>query len=196
PPGTLPPVVLKFDASSLPVCLITLKGQGLNETDLQDIGRFTVRNQIANVPEASVPQPFGGRYRQIMGYADPLKLGAHQLSPMDVVRQINESNLILPAGDVKIGPFDYNLYSNSQAPSAAAINSMPLKSVGQASVLVGDVGKAMDANAIQTNIVRVDGQPSVYLPILKQGGDTNTIAVVQGIKDALKGLVDIPAQLK
>jgi hydrophobic/amphiphilic exporter-1 (mainly G- bacteria), HAE1 family len=135
-------------------------------------------------------------YRQIMVYVDPMKLQAHELSPMDVVRQINESNLILPAGDVKIGPFDYNLYSNSQAPSAAAINSMPLKTVGQASVLVGDVGKAVDAQAIQTNIVRVDGQPSVYLPILKQGGDTNTIAVVDGIRAALRNLVDIPKQLK
>src|SRR3954454_5525200 len=196
PPGTLPPVVLKFDASSLPVCLVTLKGDGLDETRLRDLGQFDVRNQIANVPGASVPQPFGGRYRQIMVYVDPMKLQAHQLSPMDVVRQVNESNLILPAGDVKIGPFDYNLYSNSQVPSANAINSMPLKTVGQSSVLVGDVGKAMDANAIQTNIVRVDGQPSVYLPILKQGGDTNTIAVVQGIKDALRKLVDIPNQLK
>ena len=126
PPGTLPPVVLKFDASSLPVCLITLKGQGLNETELHDLGQYNVRNQIANVPGASVPQPFGGRYRQIMVYVDPLKLQAHQLSPMDVVRQINESNLILPAGDVKIGPFDYNLYSNSQAPTPSSINSMPL----------------------------------------------------------------------
>src|ERR1700732_4377027 len=196
PPGTLPPVVLKFDASSLPVCLITLKGQGLNETELHDIGQYTGRNQIANVPGASVPQPFGGRYRQIMVYVDPMKLQAHQLSPMDVVRQVNESNLILPAGDVKIGPFDYNLYSNSQVPSANAINSMPLKTVGQSSVLVGDVGKAVDAQAIQTNIVRVDGQPSVYLPILKQGGDTNTIAVVDGIQAALKHLVDIPKQLK
>jgi hydrophobic/amphiphilic exporter-1 (mainly G- bacteria), HAE1 family len=195
PPGTLPPVVLKFDASSLPVCLITLKGQGLDETQLHDLGQYNVRNQIANVPGASVPQPFGGRYRQIMVYVDPLKLEAHQLSPMDVVRQVNEANLILPAGDVKIGPFDYNLYSNSQAPAASAINSMPLKSVGQSSVLVGDVGKAVDAQAIQTNIVRVDGQPSVYLPILKQGGDTNTIAVVQGIQEALKNLVDIPKQL-
>ena len=195
PPGTLPPVVLKFDASSLPVCLITLKGQGLNETQLQDLGRFTVRNQIANVPGASVPQPFGGRYRQIMVYVDPLKLEANQLSPMDVVRTLNESNLILPTGDVKIGPFDYNLYSNSQAPSAKAINSMPLKTVGQSSVLVGDVGKAVDASAIQTNIVRVDGQVSVYLPILKQGGDTNTIAVVSGIREALRHLVDIPKQL-
>jgi HAE1 family hydrophobic/amphiphilic exporter-1 len=197
PPGTLPPVVLKFDASSLPVCLITLKGQGLNETQLQDLGRFNVRNQIANVPGASVPQPFGGRYRQIMVYVDPLKLQAHQLSPMDVVREVNDANLILPAGDVKIGPYDYNLYSNSQAPSASDINAMPLKSVGQtqSSVLVGDVGKAVDAQAIQTNIVRVDGQRSVYLPILKQGGDTNTIAVVDGIKSALEHLVDIPKQL-
>ena len=196
PPGTLPPVVLKFDASSLPVCLITLKGEGLNETELHDLGQYNVRNQIANVPGSSVPQPFGGRYRQIMVYVDPLKLQAHQLSPMDVVRQLNESNLILPAGDVKIGPFDYNLYSNSQAPTAKSINTMPLKTVGQSSVLVGDIGKAVDAEAIQTNIVRVDGQPSVYLPILKQGGDTNTIAVVEGIKDALKHLVDIPKQLK
>src|ERR1700749_3135618 len=121
PPGTLPPVVLKFDASSLPVCLITLKGEGLNEAELHDLGQYNVRNQIANVPGASVPQPFGGRYRQIMVYVDPLKLQAHQLSPMDVVRQINESNLILPAGDVKIGPFDYNLYSNSQAPTPNSI---------------------------------------------------------------------------
>src|SRR5438128_11159405 len=77
PPGTLPPIVQKFDASSLPVCLITLKGQGLNETELHDIGQYTVRNQIANVPGASVPQPFGGRYRQIMVYVDPMNLQAH-----------------------------------------------------------------------------------------------------------------------
>ncbi len=195
PPGTLPPVVLKFDASSLPVCLITLKGQGLNETQLRDLGQYTVRNQIANVPGASVPQPFGGRYRQIMVYVDPLKLDAHELSVMDVVRTVNQSNLILPAGDVKIGPYDYNLYTNSQVPTATAINDMPLKTVGQASVLVRDIGKAQDAQAIQTNIVRVDGQRSVYLPILKQGGDTNTIAVVDGIKDAISRLVDIPKQL-
>jgi len=195
PPGTLPPVVLKFDASSLPVCLITLKGQGLNETELRDLGQYTVRNQIASVQGASVPQPFGGRYRQIMVYVDPLKLDAHELSAMDVVRTVNDSNLILPAGDVKIGPIDYNLYTNSQVPTAEQINDMPIKTVGQASVLVGDVGRAKDAQQIQTNIVRVDGQRSVYLPILKQGGDSNTIAVVDGIRDALSHLVDIPKQL-
>src|SRR5215470_1583901 len=195
PPGTLPPVVLKFDASSLPVCLITLKGQGLSETQLRDLGQYTVRNQIASVPGASVPQPFGGRYRQIMVYVDPLKLEAHQLSVMDVVRTVNDSNLILPAGDVKIGPYDYNLYTNSQIPATQQINEMPLKTVGQASVLVRDIGHALDAQQIQTNIVRVDGQRSVYLPILKQGGDSNTIAVVSGVKGALKDLVDVPKQL-
>src|ERR1041384_5412332 len=155
PPGTLPPVVLQFDASSLPVCLITLKGQGLNETQLRDLGQYNVRNQVANVPGASVPQPFGGRYRQIMVYVDPLKLEAHELSVMDVVRTVNDSNLILPAGDVKIGPVDYNLYTNSQLPSTQEIDSLPLKTVGNASVLVQDVGKALDAHEIQTNIVRV-----------------------------------------
>ena len=195
PPGTLPPVVLKFDASSLPVCLITLKGEGLNETQLRDAGQFPVRNQVANVPGASVPQPFGGKYRQIMVYVDPIKLEAHQLSVMDVVRAVNSSNLILPAGDVRVGPFDYNIYTNSQLDTLAEINHMPLKSVGQSSVLVGDVGEARDAAQIQTNVVRVDGQRSAYLPVLKQGGDANTIAVVDGIKDRVAHLVDVPRQL-
>ena len=195
PPGTLPPVVLKFDASSLPVCLITLKGEGLNEAQLRDLGQYDVRNQVANVPGASVPQPFGGRYRQIMVYVDPLKLEAHQLSVMDVVRSVNEANLILPAGDVKIGPFDYNLYANSQINDMKDINQLPLKTVGDASVLVADVGEAKDASQIQYNIVRVDGQPSVYLPVLKQGGDANTISVVNGIKEAVAHLLDVPKQL-
>ncbi len=195
PPGTLPPVVLKFDASSLPVCLVTLKGAGLNEARLRDLGQYDVRNQIANVPGASVPQPFGGRYRQIMVYVDPLKLQAHQLSVMDVVRTVNEANLILPAGDVKIGPYDYNLYANSQIDTMADINRLPLKTVGNASVLVADVGKAQDAAQIQYNIVRVDGQPSVYLPVLKQGGDANTIAVVDGIRRGVAHLLDVPKQL-
>jgi multidrug efflux pump subunit AcrB len=195
PPGTLPPVVLQFDASSLPVCLITLKGEGLSESKLRDLGQFDVRNQVASVPGASVPQPFGGRYRQIMVYVDPLKLEAHQLSVMDVVRTVNEANLILPAGDVKIGPYDYNLYVNSQINDMKDINQVPLKTIGNASVFVGDVGHAEDGSEIQYNVVRVDGQPSVYLPVMKQGGDANTIAVVDGIKNAVANLFDMPKQL-
>jgi HAE1 family hydrophobic/amphiphilic exporter-1 len=195
PPGTLPPVVLKFDASSLPVCLITLKGEGLTETVLRDFGQFAIRNQMATVPGASVPQPFGGKYRQIMVYVDPLKLEAHQLSVMDVVRTVNNSNLILPAGDVKIGPLDYNLYANSQIDTTQEIDQLPLKTIGNSSVLVQDVGSAKDGAQIQTNIVRVDGQRSVYLPVLKQGGDSNTIAIVDGIKRTAASLVDIPKNL-
>src|SRR5207248_1831568 len=127
PPGTLPPVVLKSDASSLPVCLVTLKGAGLNETQLRDLAQFQVRNQIASVPGASVPQPFGGAYRQIMVYADPYKLEAHQLSLMDVVRSLNSANLILPAGDVQLGQLDYNIYTNSQLRGIVDINHLPLK---------------------------------------------------------------------
>jgi multidrug efflux pump subunit AcrB len=196
PPGTLPPVVLKFDASSLPVCLITLKGEGLNETQLKDLAQFQVRNQVANVQGASVPQPFGGTYRQIQVFVDPVKLEAHQLSLMDVVHAINDSNLILPAGDVRIGNRDYNIYANSQVPRPEDVNRIPLKTVGLGSVLVADVGKAEDAGAIQTNIVRIDGQKSVYIPVLKQGGDSNTIAIVNGIKEATKHLVDIPDVLR
>jgi len=196
PPGTLPPVVLKFDASSLPVCLLTLKGQGLNETQLKDLAQFQVRNQVANVQGASVPQPFGGTYRQIQVFVDPMKLEAYQLSLMDVVRAVNDSNLILPAGDVRIGNRDYNIYANSQVPEPNDANQIPLKTVGLGTVLVADVGKAEDAGAIQTNIVRIDGQKSVYIPILKQGGGSNTISIVNGVRAATKHLVDVPDVLK
>src|SRR5579859_7441559 len=195
PPGTLPPVVLKFDASSLPVCLVTFKGEGLNETQLRDLAQFQVRNQIGGVPGASVPQPFGGRYRQIMVYADPYKLEAHQLSLMDVVRSVNDSNLILPAGDVQIGDTDYNIYTNSQLSTIKDIDQLPVKMVGQSPVRVEDIGTAKDAEQIQTNLVRVNGQKSVYVPVLKQGGDSNTIAVVDGVREALKHLFDVPKQL-
>jgi multidrug efflux pump subunit AcrB len=200
PPGTLPPVVLSFDASNLPVCLVTLEGQGMNQTQLKDLAQFEVRDQIANVPGASVPQPYGGKYRQIQVYVDPVKLEAHQLSVMDVVRAVNSSNLILPAGDVRIGAKDYNIYANSQIPVVDQINAMPIKTAQDASigsnVLVGDIGHAEDSGQLQYNIVRVDGQHSVYLPILKQGGGSNTISIVNGVRDAVKHLLDVPAALK
>jgi multidrug efflux pump subunit AcrB len=196
PEGTLPPVVMKTDASNLPVCLLTVEGQGLNETQLHDYLQYQIRNQIANVPGATVPPPYGGRYRQIMVYVDPRKLQAHNLSPMDVVRATNESNLILPAGDLRLGLTDQNIYTNAQIPNAAALNGIPLKTEGQKSVFIADVGNAVDGSYLQYNVVRVNGQNSVYVPIQKQGGDTNTIAVVSGIRKAIQTLRDIPAQLK
>ncbi|HEX4308414.1 MAG TPA: efflux RND transporter permease subunit [Acidobacteriaceae bacterium] len=196
PPGTLPPVVLGLTASTQPVCLVTLQGKGLNETTLKDLAQFQVRNQISNVQGASVPQPYGGTYRQIQVYVDPLKMEARNLSLTDVVKAVNSSNLILPAGDVRIGNKDFNIYANSQFPDAQSMNQMPLKSVGNGSVLVADIGHAEDSGALQYNIVRIDGQRSVYVPVFKQGGKSNTITIVNGMKDAIRHLVDIPAELK
>src|ERR1700728_3280811 len=120
---------------------------------------------------------------------------ADQLSALDVVRAVNDSNLILPAGDVTIGPFDYNIYTNSQLSGVEDINNLPLKTINNAPVFVKDVGYAKDGSQIQYNIVRVDGQPSVYLPVLKQGGDANTIAIVDGVKKILGDLTDVPKSL-
>jgi multidrug efflux pump subunit AcrB len=195
PPGTLPPVVLKFDASSLPVALVTVKGEGLNETQLHDYAQFQIRNQIAVVPGAEIPGVFGGIYRQIMVYVDPYKLLSRQLSLMDVVGAVNDSNLILPAGDVKMGPYDYFVYSNSLVDNMKELGQVPVRVKGHSWVTVDDIGKAEDAHGIQTNIVRIDGQKSAYIPIMKQGGDTNTIAVVDGVRQLIKHLYDIPKQM-
>jgi len=195
PPGTLPPVVLKFDSSSLPVCLVTVSGEGLNETQLHDYAQFQIRNQIAVLKGAEIPPPFGGKYRQIMVYVDPYKMASRQLSPMDVVKAVNDSNLILPAGDVKIGPTDYYVYSNSLVKDMRELNSLPIKSVGKSWVTISDIGKAEDASQLQYNIVRVNGQRSAYIPIMKQGGDTNTIEVVDGVRKLTSHLLDIPKQL-
>src|ERR1700691_1251825 len=195
PPGTLPPVVLKSDASSLPVCLVTMNGDGMSDGALKDIAQNFVRNQLASVPGASIPQPFGGPWRQIQFYVDPYKLEARQLSPMDVVRALNQSNLVLPAGDVQIGNLDYDIYSNAQFNLKNAAQ-YPIKMNGENPVLMSDVGELKDAHALQYNVVHVDGQRSVYLPVLKQGGNSNTITVVSGIRAILKHLVDVPAAMR
>ena len=163
PPGTLPPVVLKFDASSLPVCLITLKGEGLNETQLHDLGQFDVRNQIAGVPGASVPQPFGGKYRQIQIYVDPIKLEAHQLSAMDVVRTVNQANQILPAGDVRIGPRDFNIYTNARCPPPKRSTACRCAMIGNGQLLVSDIGVARDARPSRpTSCAWMDSARSIF----------------------------------
>jgi len=195
PPGTLPPVVLKSDASSLPVCLVTMNGDGMTDGDLKDIAQNFVRNQLAGVPGASIPQPFGGPWRQIQFYVDPFKLEARQISPMDVVRSLSQANVILPAGDVQIGNLDYNIYSNAQFNLKDA-GQYPIKMNGENPVLMSDVGQLKDAHALQYNVVHVNGQRSVYLPVMKQGGDSNTIAVVDGVRRTVTQLVDVPPAMK
>ena len=195
PPGTLPPVVLKSDASSLPVCLVTMNGDAMTDGSLKDIAQNFVRNQLASVHGAAIPQPFGGPWRQIQFYVDPYKLEARQISPMDVVRSLSQANVILPAGDVQIGNLDYNIYSNAQFNLNNAAQ-YPIKMNGTSPVLMSDVGELKDAHALQYNVVHVNGQRSVYLPVMKQGGDSNTIAVVDGVRKTVTHLVDVPAAMK
>src|SRR5579871_5421015 len=193
PPGTLPPLVLKFDASSLPVTLVTVAGEGFSETELRDQAQYNVRNQLATVAGASVPPPFGGKYRQIMVYTNREALEARGLTLMDVVHALNGSNLIIPAGDAKIGNTDYFITTNSMIEDPAHINDVPVKvGAGQAPVLVRDIGRAQDASRIQLNVVRLNGKHSVYIPVLKQG-NANTIAVVDGVKALLPHVVGLPA---
>jgi multidrug efflux pump subunit AcrB len=130
-----------------------------------------------------------------MVYVDPYKLLSRQLSPMDVVDAVNSYNLILPAGDVKVGVNDYYVYSNSLVNDMSELSEVPVRTVGTSWTSVGEVGKAQDANQIQYNVVRVDGQRSCYIPIMKQGGDTNTIEVVNGVRKLLGHLYDIPKQM-
>jgi HAE1 family hydrophobic/amphiphilic exporter-1 len=196
PPGTLPPLVLQYDASSLPVVLVTAEGKGYSETQLEDQARYNIRNQLATVPGASVPIPFGGKFRQVMVYADAQALQARGLSLMDLVHALDNSNLILPAGDVKIGAKDYYIYSNSMIDKIPRIGSVPVKiGPGQSPVLIRDVAKVDDSAQIQYNKVLIDGQPSVYIPVLRQVG-ANTISVVDGVKNLLPKVFGLPAGMK
>src|SRR5271166_2266751 len=192
PPGTLPPLVLQYDASSLPVVLVTLEGAGYSETQLEDQARYNVRNQLATVAGASVPIPFGGKFRQIMAYANSQALQARGLSLMDVVHALDTSNLILPAGDVKIGSKYYYIYSNSMIEKVPDIGQVPVKvGRGQAPVLMDDVAKVTDSAQIQYNKVLINGRPSVYVPVLRQVG-ANTIAVVDGINNLVPRVFGLP----
>ncbi|HEY6298622.1 MAG TPA: efflux RND transporter permease subunit [Candidatus Binatus sp.] len=193
PPGTLPPLVLKSGASSLPVTLVTVSGAGFHQAQLHDAAQYNIRNWIATVPGASVPPPFGGKERQIMAYVNRDALQARGLTLMDVVHSLNDANLIIPAGDAKIGSTDYFVYSNSMIENPVDIDQVPVKiGNGEAPVLMGDVGHVEDAAQIQQNIVRINGQRSVYIPVMKQG-NANTIAVVDGVGQAIKKIAGLPS---
>jgi len=193
PPGTLPPLVLKSDASSLPVTLVTVSGKGFSEAQLRDQAQYNIRNQLATVSGSSVPPPFGGKYRQIMVYVNREALQARGLTLMDIVGKLNDANLIIPAGDAKIGDTDYFVNTNSLIEDPESINDVPVKvgGPGQVPVFVRDIGHAEDAAQIQQNVVRINGQRSVYLPVLKQG-NANTIAVVDGVRGLLPKIFGLP----
>ena len=197
PPGTLPPMVLQAGAGAQPVVLVAFSGEGLSETELRDQAQYNVRNFLATVHGASVPPPFGGKLRQIMSYVQRRDLETRGLTLMDVVRALNANNLIVPAGDMKIGDIDYFVQSNAMIADPHRLDEVPVKveDLGQVPVRIGDVAHTEDASQIQYNVVRINGQRSVYLPVLRQGG-ANTLAVVDGVKAMIeRSLPGVPSAL-
>src|SRR5215831_16996805 len=192
PPGVYPPSVYKFGVASLPIGLLAVSSDSLSEKEMRDLAYFTVRPQMASIPGISTPPVLGGKLRQITIFMDQAKMQGLGISPSELVRAINNQNAILPAGDVKIGDLDYNLYSNSLIDVVSQINNVPIKVVNGTPIFVRDIGTAADSAAIQTSIVRVNGRESVYIPVTKQEG-ANTLAVADGVRERIPKLTEIPA---
>ncbi|MDC8448010.1 MAG: efflux RND transporter permease subunit [Nitrospira sp.] len=194
PQGVFPPIIVKFGAASLPIADLTISSDTLSEKDVRDLAYFNVRPQFGGVPGISLPPTFGGTVRQITVFLDRERMLARGLSTHEIVNAVNAQSLLLPAGDVKIGRYDYNVYTNSMIQVVDQINDIPIKVVNGVPVFLKDVGQAADSTMIQTNVVRIDGRRAVYIPIMKQAG-ANTIAVIDGVKDILPKLIGIPSNL-
>jgi multidrug efflux pump subunit AcrB len=184
PPNIQAPVVVQYNASSVPVLQIGLSSDTLNEQQLYDYGIYRLRQQLAPIHGVTLPTPAGGKYRQIMVDIDPLKLQAKGLTPLDVVNAVNSQNLTVPSGTAKIGDTQFAVRTNAVPSTIDDLNNIPVKFVNGATVFVKDVGQVHDGNAVQQNIVRTEGRRSVLLSIIKNG-NASTLAVVNGVKQAL-----------
>jgi multidrug efflux pump subunit AcrB len=184
PPGIQPPIIVQFNASSVPVLQISLSSDSLSEQQLYDYGIYRMRQQLAPIPGVTLPTPAGGKYRQIMVDIDPTKLVAKGLTPLDVVNAVNAQNLTLPSGTAKIGTKQYAVLTNATPSSIADLNNIPIKVVNGATVFVKDVGQVHDGWLVQQNVVRKDGQRSVLLSIIKNG-NASTLRVVNAVREAL-----------
>ena len=194
PPGIWPPIIIKFGAASLPIGTLTVSSETLSEKEVRDLAYFSVRPQLANVPGVFVAPSFGGPLRQVTVFLDRERMLARGLSTTDIVNAVNAQSLLLPAGNVKIGEFDYNVYTDSMIKIVEQMNDIPVKVVGGVPIMLKDVARAADSTIIQTNIVRINGHRAVYLPIMKQAG-ANTIQVIDGIKATLPKLIGLPEDL-
>jgi multidrug efflux pump subunit AcrB len=196
PPGIQPPVVVQFNASSVPVLQISLSSDTLNEQQLYDYGIYRVRQQLAPIPGVTLPTPSGGKYRQIMVDIDPAKLVAKGLTPIDVVNAVNAQNLTLPSGTAKIGEKQYVVRTNATPASIDALNDIPIKVLNGATVFVKDVGQVHDGWLVQQNVVRQDGKRSVLLSLIKNG-NASTLEVVNAVKRTLETIRQAaPADLR
>jgi multidrug efflux pump subunit AcrB len=196
PPGTTPPFIIQYNASSVPVMMLGLSGQGLTEQQLFDLGQNTVRLQLATVEGAQTPYPYGGKQRQIQVDIDLAALQAKGLSPADVVNAIDAQNLIVPSGTMKVDRFEYAIETNSAPEVVDALNNLPIRAVNGAMIYIRDVAHVRDGNPPQTNIVRVDGKRAILMSIMKTGS-ASTLEIIDGVRSRLelvKG--QLPPQLK
>ncbi|KJV35472.1 efflux RND transporter permease subunit [Luteibacter yeojuensis] len=196
PQGTTPPLILNYNASTVPIIQLALSGDGLTEQNLADLGLNIIRPQLTSVPGAAIPYPFGGKTRQVQIDIDPAALQARGLSAQDVANALAAQNLITPVGTQKIGDFEYTLQLNNSPSDIDELGNLPVKSVNGATVFIRDVAHVRDGAPPQTNIVHVDGNRSVLMTVLKNGS-ASTLAIIQGIKDRVKSMKDaLPESLK
>src|SRR5246127_289274 len=184
PTGIQAPVIVQFNASSVPVLQLSLSSDRLNEQQLYDYGIYQMRQALAPIPGITLPTPYGGKYRQIMVDLDPDALRAHGITPNDVLNAVNAQSLTLPSGDAKFGDKQFIVKVNALADSIASLNRLPIKQVGGTTVYLSDVAHVRDGWAVQQNIVRAEGKRSVLLTIIKNG-DASSLDVVNRVKAAL-----------
>jgi multidrug efflux pump subunit AcrB len=184
PAGTTPPLIIQYNASSVPILQLALSGEGLSEQQLGDIGLNFIRTGLVSVPGAAIPYPYGGKQRQVQVDLNTTALQSKGLSPNDVVTAINLQNLILPAGTAKIGTFEYEVDMNGAPQTVAELNDLPIKTVGTSTIYIHDVANVRDGFPPQTNIVRVNGQRSALMTILKSG-DASTLDIISSVKSLL-----------
>jgi multidrug efflux pump subunit AcrB len=196
PPGTTPPFIITYDASSVPILQLALSGKNLSEQQLNDIGANFIRSQLATVQGAVLPNPYGGKQRQVQVDLDIAALQAKGLSPNDVVNAIGSQNLILPSGTVKIGSFENDVELNSSPRTIKELNDLPIKAVGTNTIYIRDVAHVRDGSPPQTNIVHVDGQRAALMTVLKSG-NASTLDVIAKIKEAMpRVLAALPPELQ
>jgi CzcA family heavy metal efflux pump len=184
PPGALPPLIINYSASSVPILQLGLSGKGLSEQQLNDLGQNFLRPQLVTVPGAVIPWPYGGKQRQVMIDLNPSLLQSKGLSPQDVLLAVQQQNVILPSGTAKMGEFEYDVRLNSSVKTVPELNNLPIKEVGNSTIYLRDVANVRDGFAPQTNIARQDGNRGVLLSILK-AGNASTLDVVKGVRDLL-----------
>jgi CzcA family heavy metal efflux pump len=196
PPGSLPPLIIDYSASTVPILQLGLSGKNLTEPQLNDMAMNFLRPQLVTVPGASIPWPYGGKLRQVMVNLNQGLLQAKGLSPNDVLTALGNQNLILPGGTAKIGSFEYDVDVNADTKTVQELNDLPIKTVGNSTIYLRDVATVSDGFAPQTNIVRQDGNRGVLLTVLK-AGDASTIDVVNGIRQLLPRVEQtLPPNLK